>query len=81
MRELANVTIMNRPISPEDHADLAKYHTFFALRERTQIDADFLDLFPNFELILQSGGHAYHLDRTAASERGIVVDIIAVPKD
>lgn len=73
MRELANVTIMNRPIGPEDHADLAKYHTFFALRERTRIDADFLDLFPNLELILQSGGHAYHLDRAAASERGIVV--------
>ena len=73
LRELANVTIMNRPICPEDHADLANYHTFFALRERTKIDADFLDLFPNLELILQSGGHAYHLDRAAASERGIVV--------
>lgn len=73
LQELTNVTIMNRPIGPEDHANLAKYHMFFALRERTKIDADFLDLFPNLELILQSGGHAYHLDCAAASERGIVV--------
>ncbi|MEM9775615.1 MAG: NAD(P)-dependent oxidoreductase [Chloroflexota bacterium] len=73
LRELANVTIMNRPITAEDYDDLAKYHTFFALRERTKIDADFLDQFPNLELILQSGGHAYHLDRAAASERGIAV--------
>ena len=27
----------------------------------------------NLELILQSGGHAYHLDREAASKRGIIV--------
>ena len=71
--QLANVTIMNRPIRPDDHTGLSQYHLFFALRERTQIDADFLDLFPNLELILQSGGHAYHLDRGAATERGIVV--------
>lgn len=73
LRQLANVTVMNRPINPQDHADLAKYQIIFALRERTKIDGPFLDLFPNLELILQSGGHAYHLDRAAASERGIVV--------
>ena len=79
LQKLANVTIMNRPIGPDDHADLAKYHMFFALRERTKIDADFLDLFPNLELILQSGGHAYHLDRAAASARGIVCLLYTSP--
>lgn len=73
LSQLANVTVMNRPIGPDDHVELAQYQLIFALRERTKIDASFLDLFPNLELILQSGGHAYHLDRAAASERGIIV--------
>ncbi|MCB0144266.1 MAG: hypothetical protein KDE50_30545, partial [Caldilineaceae bacterium] len=28
---------------------------------------------PNLELILQTGGHAYHLDQTTATQRGVVV--------
>lgn len=73
LRELADVTIMNRPISPTDYPNLAQYQVMFALRERTELDDAFFSHCTNLELILQSGGHAYHLDREAASKRGIVV--------
>ena len=73
LRDLADVTIMNRLVEPSDHADLIRYQFIFTLRERTQIDMAFLDLYPNLEMVLQSGGHAYHVDRTAVSERGVVV--------
>lgn len=73
LRSLANVTILDRPVSPAGYSELAPYQIVFALRERTTIDSDFLDLFPNLKLILQSGGHAYHLDRDAATARGILV--------
>ncbi len=73
LRELADVTIMNRPIQPPDYLTLAQYQIIFALRERTKLDEAFFSHCHNLKLILQSGGHAYHLDREAASKRGIVV--------
>jgi D-3-phosphoglycerate dehydrogenase len=44
-----------------------------AIRERTRIDAALLERLPDLELILQTGGHAYHVDQEAASGRGVVV--------
>ncbi len=73
LRELAEVTVMKRPLLPADYPDLAPYHIIFALRERTRLDEAFFAHCPNLELLLQSGGHAYHLDRVAASKRGIVI--------
>lgn len=73
LRQLADVHILDRPIGDAD-ADLLKgFRVFLALRERTQLDSRFLDAFPDLELVLQTGGHAYHLDREAATRHGIVV--------
>jgi len=44
-----------------------------ALRERTRLDEKFFAACANLELVLQTGGHAYHLDETAATRRGILV--------
>ncbi|MEM7332280.1 MAG: D-2-hydroxyacid dehydrogenase family protein [Chloroflexota bacterium] len=71
LQSLANITIFNHSIQPED--DLSAFNILFALRERTQINSELLDRFPKLELILQSGGHAYHLDQDAATSRGIVI--------
>jgi D-3-phosphoglycerate dehydrogenase / 2-oxoglutarate reductase len=42
-----------------------------ALRERTGINENFLMRFPQLQLILQTGGHAYHIDLVAAKKRGV----------
>ncbi len=73
LQQLADVTVMSKPISPADDATLAQHHVLFALRERTTLDAEFFERCGKLELLLQSGGHAYHLDRAAASQRGIIV--------
>jgi len=44
-----------------------------ALRERTPLDEALFERMPNLELILQTGGHAYHIETVAAKKRGIVV--------
>jgi phosphoglycerate dehydrogenase-like enzyme len=52
---------------------LAQFRAVMAIRERTRLDAACLARFPQCELLLQTGGHAYHLDRAAARSCGIVV--------
>ena len=73
MRDQADVTIFDRPVQSSDRPVLVKTRVLMALRERTRLDERFLDACPRLELVLQTGGHAYHLDRAAATARGIVV--------
>lgn len=73
LRKLAEVVVLNRPLEPSDLPDLKNYQVLMALRERTQLDEKFFTACTNLELVLQTGGHAYHLDRAAASRRGITI--------
>jgi phosphoglycerate dehydrogenase-like enzyme len=73
LRELAEVTVLDRPLAGGDPGGLAEVRVLLAVRERTRIDAALLDRLPRLELVLQTGGHAYHVDQEAATGRGIVV--------
>ena len=73
LRQLAAVQILDRPLTPYDHAILKDIQFLLALRERTTLDARFFEACPNLELVLQTGGHAYHIDQAAASKQGIVI--------
>jgi phosphoglycerate dehydrogenase-like enzyme len=50
-----------------------KVEYIMAIRERSKIDAGFLSLFPRLRLILQTGGHAYHIDQSETEKRNVVV--------
>jgi phosphoglycerate dehydrogenase-like enzyme len=73
LRQLAEVTVLDRPLSDGDLDGLAGVRVLLAIRERTRLDGELLDRLPDLELVLQTGGHAYHVDREAATRRGIVV--------
>jgi phosphoglycerate dehydrogenase-like enzyme len=73
LRELADVTILNYLLAADDMHQLKRFQVLLTLRERTQLDENLLKFCDNLELILQTGGHAYHLEETAATKRGIVV--------
>ena len=73
LRELAEVTVLDRPLADADPDDLTGVRVLLAIRERTRLDAALLERLPDLELVLQTGGHAYHVDREAATGRGIVV--------
>ncbi len=73
LRQIAEVHILDRPILPADYRILNDSQVLLALRERTVLDGRFFAACPNLELVLQTGGHAYHIDRTAASKQGIVI--------
>jgi phosphoglycerate dehydrogenase-like enzyme len=73
LRELAEVTVLDRPLRDADLDALAGVRVLLAIRERTSLDAALLERLPDLELVLQTGGHAYHVDQEAATGRGIVV--------
>ena len=73
IRQLADVRVLDRPVQPDDHPILKDMQVLLALRERTTLDARFFEACPNLELVLQTGGHAYHIDQAAASRQGIVI--------
>ena len=73
MQQLAQVTILDRPIGVDDYHILKDVQILLALRERTKLDSSFFEACPNLELVLQTGGHAYHIDQAAATRQGIVV--------
>jgi phosphoglycerate dehydrogenase-like enzyme len=73
LRQLAEVTVLDRPLGDGDRGVLEGVRVLLAIRERTRIDAALLERLPDLELILQTGGHAYHVDRAAAATRGVVV--------
>ena len=73
LREIADVRLLDRPLDGGDTHLLKEVRVLLALRERTCLDDAFFAACPALELVLQTGGHAYHLDRGAATRRGIVV--------
>ena len=73
LRRFAEVQILDRPLDPEEYSILQDTRVLLALRERTSLDARFFEACPNLELVLQTGGHAYHIDQKAASQKGIVI--------
>lgn len=75
MRTLADVHVLQQSLSqtPDDLVREARF--IMAVRERTRIDAAVLDRMPALEMILQTGGHAYHIDLEEAAKRNIVVPL------
>ena len=73
LHTLATVTILDRPLTAADSPSLQASQVVLALRERTPLDERFFAACPNLELVLQTGGHAYHIDQAAATRRGIII--------
>jgi len=75
MRAMADVRVLEGSLDELSAEELAKVNVLMAIRERTRLDASALSRFPALELILQTGGHAYHLDADYANAHGIPVTL------
>jgi len=73
LQKLADVTILHHPLQTQDLSNLNQFQVLLALRERTKLDESLFKYCDNLKLILQTGGHDYHIDKDAASKRGIVI--------
>jgi D-3-phosphoglycerate dehydrogenase len=88
IRDSVDIRFLDQPIGTVEDSEFIPVTFLLALRERTVLDAAVFARLPNLKLILQTGGHAYHLDTAAARERGITIALgrkvkapqIAVPE-
>lgn len=65
---------LSEPVGPDELAERVEGVPFVvAIRERTRMTAEVLARMHGVELLLQTGGHAYHVDGRAATRCGIMV--------
>jgi len=83
-----DIRFLDQPIINVNESELISVSFLMAMRERTALNDAVFSKLPNLKLVLQTGGHTYHLDRDAAEKRGISVALgrkvtapqIAVPE-
>lgn len=73
MREVADVRVLDGSLDQLTDAELGEVQVLMPVRERTKLGAEVLKRLPALELVLQTGGHAYHLDTDYTAEHGIPV--------
>jgi phosphoglycerate dehydrogenase-like enzyme len=75
MKQVADVRVLDGSLDQLQEDELSDVNVLMAIRERTKLDAETLEKLPSLELILQTGGHAYHLDSDHATQRGVPVSL------
>ncbi len=73
IENIVDIKYLQGPISEANNADIAAANFLMAIRERTPLTEKVFARLPRLELVLQTGGHAYHVDINAARERGVKI--------
>lgn len=73
IKNSVTIKYVTKPLQEMPKREIANATFLMAIRERTPLTEKVFDLLPNLKLVLQTGGHAYHIDLKAASERGIQI--------
>jgi phosphoglycerate dehydrogenase-like enzyme len=69
-----DLTSLTTRVAPDAlAAELDGVPIVIAIRERTRFTAELLSRMTGVELLLQTGGHAYHVDVEAATRHGVLV--------
>jgi phosphoglycerate dehydrogenase-like enzyme len=70
---LVEIQFLQVPLDSVADGDLSEVQFLMALRERTPLTDEVFARMPNLRLVLQTGGHAYHIDQLSAKRRGISI--------
>jgi phosphoglycerate dehydrogenase-like enzyme len=68
-----DIRFLKKPVAELSVSEGTPVEYLLAIRERTALTSEVFEQFPNLKLILQTGGHAYHIDRDEIKRRGILV--------
>lgn len=73
LKEFVEIKFLKRPIESINDTEIEQAEFLMALRERTTLDEQVFKRMPHLKLVLQTGGHAYHIDTLAAQKQNIVI--------
>jgi len=73
LKEFVTINYLREPISSVNESELSNVSFLMAIRERTALTEEVFAKLPQLKLILQTGGHAYHIDTAAARRRNIII--------
>src|SRR5262249_1618578 len=68
-----DIKFLNQSINDINSDEIKQVEYLMALRERTVLNENVFQKLPNLKLVLQTGGHAYHIDTAAAQKRNILI--------
>jgi D-3-phosphoglycerate dehydrogenase len=75
LKDLVEIKFLNQPIEQTDDFEIERAQFLMALRERTVLNEQVFKRLPQLKLVLQTGGHAYHIDTAAAQQRNIIITL------
>ncbi len=73
LKDIVEIKFLKEPVTKAPPEEIKETSFLLAVRERTALTEDVLRQLPKLKLILQTGGHAYHIDTAAASRRNISI--------
>jgi len=73
VRELVEIKFLKEAIETINDAEIEQAQFLMTVRERTTLDENLFKRMPNLKLVLQTGGHAYHIDTSAAKKQNILI--------
>jgi len=71
--DLLEIKFLKESIERTSDFEIEQAQFLMAIRERTALNEQLLKRMPKLELVLQTGGHAYHIDMAAAKQRNIII--------
>ena len=73
LKNVVDISFLPVPIEMVSNSELSGIDFLMAVRERTALTEQVFARLPRLKLVLQTGGHAYHVDQAAAQKRGITI--------
>lgn len=73
LKDQVEIKYVKVPLENFDSSELARASFLIAIRERTALTEQVFAKMPKLKLVLQTGGHAYHIDTAAAQKQNISI--------
>jgi phosphoglycerate dehydrogenase-like enzyme len=71
LKDLLEIKFLKKSIERTSDFEIEQALFLMAVRERTALNEQLFKRMPKLKLVLQTGGHAYHIDMAAAKQRNI----------
>jgi phosphoglycerate dehydrogenase-like enzyme len=73
LKDSVEIKFLKESIERTSDFEIEQVQFLMAIRERTVLNEQLFKRMPKLKLVLQTGGHAYHIDTAAAKQRNIVI--------